>query len=236
MVVVIGAVWLIRAVSTDPLPDFRAYNDVAEKKEAFFSYLLPFISTINREILIDRDKLVRIREEFVDDDSAGPFDDRYVRQLAATYRLEVPDTLSLDFVDRLLRRVDIVAPSLVLAQAATESGWGTSRFARQGNNLFGMRDYSGDGIVPKGRPAGATWTVAAYATPGDSMRDLVHSLNTGAAYRQMRTIRRDLRRREATITGLALANGLVAYSEKGYEYVSQIQSMIRNNGLAQYDG
>lgn len=224
-----------RALTTESLPDFRDYDDVAEKKDAFFTYLLPYVTQINTEILADRERLLKIRGQFVDSDSAGLFDDRFVRQLASDYDLETPEQLSLDFVDRLLRRVDIIAPSLVLAQAATESGWGTSRFAREGNNLFGMRDYSGDGIVPRRRPAGATWTVAAYDTPGDSIRDLVRSLNTAPPYRQMRTIRHDLRRRDATVTGYALANGLVRYSEKGYEYISQIQSMIRSNDLAQYD-
>ena len=224
-----------QALTSDRLPDFRGYDDVSAKKDAFFSYLLPYVQDANQRVLSDREKLLRIREEFTHGDSAGPFDDRWVKQLASDYDLEIPERLSLDFVDRLLRRVDIIAPSLVLAQAATESGWGTSRFARQGNNLFGMRDYSGAGIVPKGRPKGATWTVADYETPGDSIAAYIHNLNTAAHYRQLRTIRRDLRRRDAPVTGLALANGLQSYSARGYEYVAQVKAMIRGNQLAQYD-
>src|SRR5690606_31333266 len=100
----------------------------------------------------------------------GWLDRRWLARIAADYDLERPETFDAVFVDRLLRRVDVIPPSLVLAQAANESAWGTSRFAQLGNNLFGMRSYEpGTGIVPKKRPRGETWEVAAY----DSVRDSI---------------------------------------------------------------
>ncbi|MCF3648929.1 glucosaminidase domain-containing protein [Synoicihabitans lomoniglobus] len=219
------------------LPDFGSIEDTSEKKAAFFTYLLPHITAVNEEILQQRATLQAIRDDLAeDDDEPGWLNRRRLDELCVAYDLEPPETYNLAFVDRLLRRVDIIAPSLVMAQAAIESAWGTSRFARQGNNLFGMRTYEpGTGIVPKRRPAGATWEVAAYDSVRGAIDNLAHNLNTNGSYRQMRSIRRDLRRRGAPITGSALAGGLVRYSEKGHEYISMVRSMIRVNDLERFD-
>lgn len=236
-VVAVGMLLLWGRGCRSSMPDFGAYENVQEKKDAFFGYLLPHIEAVNAAILADRADLQAIRDDMAEGDSPGWLDRRRLGQLTEDYDLEAPEEISLGFVDRLLRRVDVVAPSLVLAQAANESAWGTSRFARQGNNLFGMRTYEpGTGIVPTGRPAGATWEVAAYPSVRGSIDAYAHNLNTNDSYRQMRRIRADLRLRDQTISGLALAGGLLRYSERGAEYVAIIRSMIRSNDLDQYDG
>lgn len=217
------------------LPDFTVHEDTAEKKEAFFGYLLPYVREVNDAILDDRRKLARIRDELADDGSAGFLDEGWLRRLAGDYDLEVPEKLDAAFADQLLRRVDVIAPSLVLAQAANESAWGTSRFARHGNNLFGMRTYDGDGMVPKRRAAGKKFQVATYPSVRESIAAYVFNLNTHYRYRRLRQIRAELRREGKTISGRLLANGLLAYSTRGSEYVSIIQSMISTNNLAQYD-
>ncbi|HVU22724.1 MAG TPA: glucosaminidase domain-containing protein [Opitutus sp.] len=222
-------------VTTDRLPDFADYGDSADKKAAFFAYLLPHLQAVNADILADRDRLLRIRTKLVRQGSAGYFDERWVRDVAADYALDPPDQPNVAFMDHLLRRVDVIAPSLVLAQAANESAWGTSRFARDGNNLFGMHTHDGTGLVPHRRAAGRRFTVASYDSVGESIDDYVHNLNTDARYRELRSIRAGLRRQHRVISGEALANGLDAYSRRRSEYVDIIQSIISGNRLAQYD-
>ena len=236
-VAVVGLGWLVwQGVRDDALPDFSNHDDIAEKKTAFFDYLLPHIRSVNAEVMAERRRLLRIRAELAGDGSAGWFDTRWLRRLAGRYDLELTDEPDVEFADRLLRRVDIIAPSLVLAQAANESAWGTSRFARQGNNLFGMRTYDGSGIVPKKRKPGRRFTVATYDTARESVAAYVHNLNTHYRYRRLRQIRAELRAQGQPVSGHTLANGLGAYSTRGAAYIAVIQSMIRTNGLAEHDG
>lgn len=219
------------------LPDFTAIDDPTARKEAFFSYLEPHIAAVNEAIARQREQLAGIRDQLADDGGPDWLDRRWIGRLAEDYNLDVPAEIDRAFLDRLLRRVDIVAPSLVMAQAANESAWGTSRFARVGNNLFGMRTYErGTGMVPRQRARGAKWEVAAYDSVRDSIAAYVHNLNTHESYRRLRLIRRDLRRQDQPVSGLVLAGGLVRYSEKGHEYVAIIRSIIRSNALDRYDG
>lgn len=220
----------------ESLPDFTDHKNTQEKKDAFFGYLLPKVLAVNEEILEDRERLLKIQDQLSDSDSAGFFDDRFLKKIARYYAFkDIPEQVDAAFAKMVLKRVDVISPSLVLAQAANESGWGTSRFARKGNNLFGMHATDGSGMVPKRRGKGQTFTVAAYDTPQDSLDAYIHNLNTKGSYRQLRQIRATLRSRNQTISGYALANGLMNYSERGSAYISELQSMISSNNLSQYD-
>lgn len=235
-VAVVGLGWLAwQGLSHDSLPDFSVHAEIADKKTAFFDYLLPHVQRVNAEILADRRRLLRIRAELAEDGQAGWWDTRWVRNLAGRYGLEPADEPDVEWVDGLLRRVDIIAPSLVLAQAANESAWGTSRFAREGNNLFGMRTYDGSGLVPHRRKPGRRFTVATYDSVRESIAAYVHNLNTHYRYRRLRQIRAELREQGRDLSGHALADGLGAYSTRGSAYIAVIQSMIRTNGLVEYD-
>jgi Bax protein len=221
--------------TTDRLPDFTDYDSSPEKRAAFFAYLLPRLRAVNAGILADRDRLLHLRAELARGGSAGFLDRRWLRGLAGDYALDPPDRPDVAFVDHLLRRVDIIPASLVLAQAANESAWGTSRFARHGNNLFGTHAHDGSGLVPHRRAAGRRFTVASYDSASESIEDYVRNLNTDVRYRHLRSIRARLRRDRQPISGYLLANGLDAYSRRGAEYVDIIQSIISSNHLAQYD-
>jgi Bax protein len=222
--------------TADPgLPDPSAFATVAERKAAFVDYLLPRVEAVNAEIRADRERLQEIRAQLGDNGDAGYFDERWLRELAEDYELDPPDEPGVDFADRLLRRVDVIPPSLVLAQAAEESGWGSSRFARHGNNLFGMRRYDGSGLVPKRRRRGASYTVAIYDSVRESVEAYVHNLNTKGSYRRLRSIRRGLRRRHQPLSGYALASGLEDYSQRGSDYVASIQAIISAGNLSRYD-
>jgi Bax protein len=227
--------WIWRAASDEPLPDFTQAETTAEKKAAFFDFLLPQVRAVNAAIAADRRRLLRVRDELARDGAAGVFDGHWLRGLAEDYELEPPARPDAAFAEQLLRRVDVIAPSLVLAQAANESAWGTSRFARHGNNLFGMRTWDGEGLVPHHRAAGKTFKVAVYDSVRDSLTDYVHNLNTNERYRHLRQIRADLRRHGQPVTGLALANGLRAYSKLGDDYIGNIQDLIRSNRLERDD-
>jgi len=134
---------------------------------------------------------------------------------------------------RLLRRVDTIPPALVLAQAANESAWGSSRFARMGNNLFGMWSFKpGSGIVPEDRPDGAIYEVRRFSSLYESIRSYMNNLNRHGAYRKLREIREGLRKANQPVTGIALAQGLAKYSQRGDDYIREIQAMIRQNKLS----
>ncbi|GAB5560192.1 MAG: glucosaminidase domain-containing protein [Synoicihabitans sp.] len=229
--------WLGRAVTSDRLPNFSQYERVDEKKEAFFTYLAEHVDEANAVILADRERLLEIREDLDPGDEPGYFDAKWVHEKLAQYEFDPVEKITDETLRLLAQRMDIIPPSLVLAQAAVESAWGTSRFAREGNNLFGMRTYEpGTGIVPKRRPAGATWEVAAYDTVTGGLAAYIHNLNTHDPYLRLRIARASLRNKGATIRGGALVDGLRSYSEQGYEYVAKIRGMIRSNDLEKYDG
>lgn len=228
------AAW--RTLPDDQLPDFSVHEATEDKKAAFFAFLLPHARAVNAAILDDRARLRRIRDELAHGESAGFFDARWLRELAEDYDLEPPESPGVGFADKLLLRVDAIPVSLILAQAANESAWGTSRFARHGNNLFGMRTYGESGLVPHRRAAGKTFKVAAYASVRDSIDAYVRNLNTNPRYRYLRQLRADLRRQHEAVSGMTLSRGLGAYSKLGEDYISTLQSMIESNHLEQYDG
>ncbi|NDV62469.1 hypothetical protein G0Q06_08410 [Puniceicoccales bacterium CK1056] len=219
------------------LPDFSKIDDIGERKAAFFEFLKPYVDRSDLEILSQRKRLEAINGNL----DRGPMsrrNERWVRQLASAYEMEIdPESpLTADLVGSLLERVDIIPQSMALAQAALESGWGTSRFAQQGNNLYGVWCYEpGCGIVPKRRPAGATYEVKKYSTPKESFDDYIQNLNTNPAYLSLRQIRSSLRREGKPVTGIALSDGLYRYSEEGWTYIGKIQRVIQTNNLQIYD-
>jgi len=213
-----------------PMPDFASIENTDEKKATFFNFLRPFIEKANAELLADREILLDLSGQ----SRLSSRDEAWLRETAQRFGFEIAegDPLPESLVKDLLVRVDKIPASLALAQAALESGWGTSRFARQGNNLFGIWCYEpGCGIVPKRRPPGRTYEVKRYATPENSFLDYMENLNSNSAYRELWRIRASLRSDGQPIRGTALAAGLTRYSQEGWEYVEKVRSMIRSNGL-----
>ena len=215
----------------EPLPDFGVLN-TPERKAQFFGYLSPMIAAVNEQARADRAFLLEISQSVELSRRLAWFQLRGIETLADRY--EVPhNELDLSAVLRELEnRVGAVPESLVLIQAAKESGWGTSRFAVEGNNLFGQRCYSEDcGIVPLKRDAGASFGVAKFDSVAESVASYALNLNTHSQYSEFRDLRQELRARDEPLTGLALADGLLGYSERGQDYVDEVRSMIRQNGL-----
>lgn len=208
------------------LPDFGAIPIVAEKKEAFFTFMKPIIEGENNAILALRQRLVQLHEAEV----FGPDEHAWISELATAYKLSPFSPVATEDRESLLARVDMIPISLAMAQAANESAWGTSRFAREGNNLFGQWVFGkGKGMVPKNRTEGASHEVARFDTVNDSVRGYLHNLNTLWAYEPLRNIRKEQRSRGEEPDGESLAAGLMRYSSRGDAYIREIQQLIRMN-------
>lgn len=212
-------------------PDFGSMP-VEQKKREFFAFLSPMIAEVNFGLAADRDRLHAIRAGYEQGENIGWFDRRWLARVAA--KLEVPiEQMEIgEALAMLERRAGIVPESLVLAQAAIESGWGTSRFALEANNYFGQRCYRpGCGVSPEAVPDDANFGLSRFPTPVASVESYILNLNTHPGYREFRARRLALRAEGQPITGLALAADLGNYSERGEEYVADIAAIIRDNEL-----
>lgn len=193
---------------------------VRKKKELFFRLLGPLALRANELVLEQRAWIVANRQ--------NPSDPRML-ELLHSYRVKHED------IDELLNRVDAVPVSLVLAQAAEESGWGTSRFAAQGNALFGQWTY-GEGMAPRQRRAEkGNYSIAAFDSPLDSVRAYLLNINRHPAYADLRRVRAEARAAGKRAGGYELANTLLKYSERGQHYVESLHTIIRVNELAAAD-
>jgi len=187
---------------------------------------LLFLATMLPLIAMENDR-IRSQRAFVKR-TTSPI---HLNALALDYGLE-PGSIDKD---ALLRRIDVLPESLVLAQAAVESAWGTSRFARVGNAFFGERTYNPDtpGIVPK-RASG--FKVKRFASAQLSVRSYMHTINSHRAYGTFRHRRAALRMSDEPLTGHGLAIHLQAYSELGSAYIKRITDTISVNSLSDFDG
>lgn len=214
-------------------PNFEKYAAGEERKTAFFNYFLPLIAEKNKEIARTKEQLLLWNKSRND---IGWWDARKIADLATQYRVNkfsIDDDVSWN---NLLVNVDVLPPSLVLSQAANESAWGTSRFAKLGNNYFGQWCFEhGCGLVPKKRDSGKAHEVAAFNSPKESLESYMKNLNSHPAYQSLRNIRTQLRMEQQPVTGLALVAGLTKYSERGEEYIEELREMILFNKLSKYD-
>lgn len=214
-----------------PLPDFAEYRDTTEKKAAFFSFLYPRIVLANSRLLLARQYLLALTQK----PSLSPNEQQWLGRLMDRLRVD-GEPGAADTMTELAHKLDAIPPSLILAQAANESAWGTSRFARDGNNLFGQWCFSrGCGLVPLNRLDGANHEVAAFESPYDSVTAYILNINRHPSYRELRQIRTQSRDKGQFATGAQLAQGLSRYSERGQDYVEEIRSMIHHNNLGYFD-
>jgi Bax protein len=204
-----------------------------EKKRVFLLSLLPMVLMANQAIEVERREVELLLARY---DAVGLLQhEELLRLQALADYYKLPGDPLTDRIARamLLHRVDILPPSLVLAQAAAESGWGTSRFAREGNNLFGQRTFwRGNGIVPIQRRTGETHEVKRFSTLFESVRSYMRNLNTHAAYSKLRDLRAILRRNGRPLNGVQLADGLMAYSTRSSDYIANVRTIIHSNDLS----
>jgi len=229
-----AALLAVREPPAAPLPDFTQWPAGEARKAQFFAFLRPLLEAENARVLTQRRRLEAIAAQ------AGPpgrRDARWLRDLAEEYDLATAALEARAMLAELLLRVDAVPVSLGLAQAAKESGWGTSRFAREGNALFGQRCFeAGCGLVPEHRRAGLGHEVRGFPSPQAAVASYVRNLNTHRDYDGLRRLRAELRAGGRRVTGFVLARTLGTYSERGDAYVQEIRQMIRFNALGPVEG
>ena len=208
--------------------DLGDISDIKRRKQLFLQVLLPQVLRLNEAIRADRARLIAIGETPVNDRTAE--NAAWLVALAQQYRTSPTDHKSL------LSRVDVVPPSLVIAQGAIESGWGTSRFAIAGNALFGQRTFDPNraGFRPKGAEY-ANFKVRRFESLMRSTWGYMITLNTHAAHDGFRQLRARMRQQGDTIDSIALARKLTRYSEEGERYVTLVRNVIITNNLRRLD-
>jgi Bax protein len=214
-----------------PLPD----NEGDARKAKMINQLVPAIHAENRRLMRQRFRVSVLHEQVMRGRPLPAVDRRWLEKLGDHYRMPAAEPLDSEWTALLLRRVDRVPADLALAQAAMESAWGGSRFAREANNFFGHWCFRpGCGLVPKRRPAGAVHEVETFASPAESVRRYMHNLNSHPAYTRLRIVRETLRRQGDALSGHALAAGLEKYSQLGQTYVIRVRRLMAQNELARF--
>ncbi len=200
------------------------------RKSIFFKTVLPLVLQANEEILGDRRRLWNIHYQRSLGQKTGPADRLWLVMMKERYGVKKGG------IETLLKRVDVIPPSLALAQAAEESGWGTSRFVIEGNAVFGQWTFSDTrSLVPGKRDNDKRHKIKTFPRLIDSVRAYIRNLNTHAAYRKMRQVRHSLRMMGAPLEGLMLAETIKHYSQRGEKYVDTIKNLIESNKLHRLD-
>jgi uncharacterized FlgJ-related protein len=214
---------------------------VPQKKAVFYRLMLPLVMHANEMVMDRREKLLQGREAIAAGQELTSAQLEQLRQAAVLLRVmneeeaaaltaSTPELTAV--IDDMLYRLDVVPAGLALGQAAYESGYGTSRFAADGNALFGQWTYGGGGMAPEQqRKEKGNYGVAAFDWPFDSVRGYFINLMSHPAYEDFRRLRAELRAAGEPLSSLRLADGLTRYSERGQEYVDSLKGMIRVNGL-----
>ncbi|WP_171909975.1 glucosaminidase domain-containing protein [Aquisalimonas asiatica] len=219
-------------IQVEHFPDDMAELDADTRKTVFFRALLPLVLYENAALSHHRDNAGTLLQGGTPPEP-GSDERAYLGQLKDRFRVD-GDLDDAAVRQQLLRRVDAVPASLALAQAANESGWGTSRFTLEANNLFGEWTWNEDqGLLPQQRAEGATHFVRIFPDLHGSVRSYIHNINVGHAYGELRQQRANLREQGEPLDGIILAEGLIRYSERGQAYVDEVRAMIRQNGLHQ---
>ena len=209
---------------------YYAIKGPQQQKEAFVKILYPLIVKEEKKIAAQRRFVIALFKRLETDGIVTPSQIERLKKLAKTYRIK-----ALYDKEAYLRRIDEIPVSLVLAQAAIESDWGKSRFARVANNLFGEWTWGGRGIVPKNRPAGKHYRIRIFGSLEDSIASYMKNLNRHWAYREFREARAAARKKGFSFGGFAAAAYLTHYSQRGELYTKMVKSKIAKNAWDIYD-
>ena len=205
--------------------DLDALQSTKLKKETFIKIVLPLIVAENERILEDRDKLISLsKKKFTTD-----LEKQWIRQKLLEYKVKKGN------LKELIARMDIIPTSIALAQAAKESGWGTSRFALEGNAIFGQWTWSGQGIAPLDRESNKNHKILKFPILRASVKAYQNNLNTHKSYVKFRQKRAALRDKKKKIAGLELTETLNNYAQTGSEYTKILNQIIRQNRLTDFE-
>ena len=205
--------------------DLDNLQSVNLKKETFIKIVLPLIVAENEKILDDRQKLKILSEKKFTSD----LEKQWLRQKLLEYKVKKGD------LNELRVRMDIIPVSIALAQAAKESGWGTSRFALEGNAIFGQWTWSGQGIAPLNRDGDKNHKILKFPILRASVKAYKNNLNTHKSYAKFREKRKSLREKNKNVTGLSLTSTLKNYAQTGSEYTKILNQIITQNRLSDFE-
>ena len=205
--------------------DLDNLQSVQLKKETFIKIVLPLIVAENEKILDDRKKLKILSEKKFTSD----VEKQWLRQKLLEYKVKKSD------LEKLMVRMDVIPVSIALAQAAKESGWGTSRFALEGNAIFGQWTWDGQGIAPLKRDNDKNHKILKFPILRASVKAYKNNLNTHKSYSKFREKRKQLRDKKKTIAGLDLTDTLKSYAQTGSEYTKILNQIIMQNRLSDFE-
>ncbi len=217
---------IAKPVEIGKLPyELKEIQSTKKRKELFIQIVLPLILEENNKILLDRKKLFAILNKNNNSNS----DNQWLNKKFKQYGVSSKD------IPTLKRRMDIIPPSMAIAQAAKETGWGTSRFALEGNALFGQWTYTDKGIKPAAAEAGTTHKVMMFNVLKSSVRAYTRNLNTHKSYKKMRYVRAIQRDNRGKLDSFELVDYLDRYAETGKEYTIILKKIIEQNSLIDFD-
>ena len=217
---------LVKPIALSLLPEeMKMIESSTKKKNLFIKIILPLILEENNRIKLDRKKLFNVLNK----NKNTNLEKKWLNLKFKQYGVLNKDLSTLKI------RMDEIPVSLAIAQAAKETGWGTSRFALEGNALFGQWTWSGEGIKPAGADNDTSHKVMKFKILKSSVRAYQRNLNTHSSYKDFRLARAELRDNKMKVDGLILANYLDKYAETGKEYVKILKKIIKQNNLTEFD-
>ena len=205
--------------------DLDELQNTRLKKETFIKIVLPLIVAENERILADRKKMKLVYKK----KNTTDLEKQWLRQKLLEYKVKKGN------MEELLLRMDIIPTSIALAQAAKESGWGTSRFALEGNAIFGQWTWSGNGIAPLDRASNKNHKILKFPILRASVKAYQNNLNTHKSYTNFRNKRSIMREKNKDISGLELTETLKNYAQTGSEYIKILNQIIRQNRLTDFE-
>ena len=217
---------LVKPVALDSFPrEIKMIESTKKRKELFLQIVLPLVLQENNNIRLDRKRLFSI----INKSNNTKMEKKWLDKKYKQYGIPSKDLSTLKI------RMDEVPVSLALAQAAKETGWGTSRFAQEGNALFGQWTWSGEGLKPKEADETKGHKVMKFNILQASVRAYQRNLNTHKTYREFRLVRAQLRDEGKPLDSIILSNYLDEYAETGQEYVKILRKIIEQNNLKDFD-
>ncbi len=217
---------LVKPIDIGLLPnEIKNIENSKKRKEMFIKIVLPLIVKENNKIRIDRKRLFTILNK----NSNTEIEKKWLEKKYKQYGVRKNDLSSLKI------RMDEIPVSLAIAQAAKETGWGTSRFALKGNALFGQWTWDGDGLRPENAEEGEDHKVMRFHSLQLSVRAYLRNLNTHSSYRDLRKARTELRNQKKPLDSIILSRHLDKYAETGNQYIEVLQKIIEQNSLKDFD-
>jgi Bax protein len=217
---------LVKPIALTWLPnEIKSIENTKKRKELFLQIVLPLVLEENNKIKLDRIKLFSI----INKSSNSEVEKKWLNKKYKQYGVNSKDLSTLKI------RMDVIPTSLALAQAAKETGWGTSRFALEGNALFGQWTWSGEGLKPKDSDSSEGHKVMKFNILQASVRAYQRNLNTHKSYKEFRKARAELRSEGKELDSVILSEHLDKYAETGTKYVEILQKIIEQNNLKDFD-